>query len=113
MIALPERDNAGLQPGEVGTTKQTSDNSTPSISARERRLLLVLKAQGKTSRHDLDRLAGYENTPDGVLRLRRRFGFEIPMVKEPFIDRDGRKVRVGFYDLSQSDCAKLTALGIA
>lgn len=82
------------------------------FSPREVRLLQVLLARGEASRHDLDQLAGYENSPDGVMHLRRDFGLDIPMEKRPFIDRDGRKVRVGFYSLSNADREKLAAWGI-
>ncbi|HLO63488.1 MAG TPA: hypothetical protein VK165_11075 [Azonexus sp.] len=84
--------------------------SSKQLSPRERRLLTVLAERGKTSRHDLDRLAGYENTPDGVLHLRRRHGFELPMEKQPLLDRDGRTVRIGYYSLSESDRMKFAAL---
>jgi hypothetical protein len=80
------------------------------LTPRERRLLGVLAMQGEASRHDLDRLAGYENTPDGVLRLRRHHGFDLPMEKRPFVDRDGRKVRIGYYSLSPNDREKLAGI---
>ena len=91
----------------------TSTHSSKRLSPRERRLLSVLSEHGETSRHDLDRLAGYENTPDGVLHLRRRLGFELPMTKKPFVDRDGRPVRIGYYSLSDGDRSKLALLEAA
>lgn len=84
--------------------------SAANLSPRERRLLEVLTKQGECSRHDLDRLAGYENTPDGVLRLRRKHGLDIPMERRPLIDRDGRKVRVGYYSLSTKDVTRARAI---
>lgn len=73
------------------------------MNAREERLLSILMRQGQTSRHDLDKLIGAENTPDVVLRMRRKFGLDIDMEKKPFVDRDGKTVRVGYYSLSQRD----------
>lgn len=87
--------------------------SSKPLTARGRRLLTVLAERGSTSRHDLDRLAGYENTPDGVLNLRRHHGFELPMEKRPLLDRDGRTVRIGYYSLSESDLLKFAALEAA
>lgn len=115
MIAAQNGNGAALAGNPVCTANQSADNSTQTfaVSPREFRLLMVLKANGRTSRHDLDSLAGYENTPDGVMNLRRRLGFDLPMEKRPFVDRDGRKVRIGYYDLSDADRAKLLAAGIA
>jgi len=102
----PTKDNATGQGGEVDTANLSSSDSS-SLSSRERRPLNVLATCGETSRHDLDRMAGYENTPDGVMRLRRLHGFDLPMKKRPFIDRDNRKVNIGYYALSDRDREKL------
>lgn len=103
------KNNATGQGGVVDTANQPPNNSN-NLSSRERRLLNVLATSGETSRHDLDRMAGYENTPDGVLRLRRHHGFELPMEKRPFVDRDGRKVYIGYYSLSDRDREKFASL---
>lgn len=76
---------------------------------RERRLLTVLLQRGETSRHDLDGLIGAENSPDVVMRMRRKFGLDIDMEKRKFADRDGQTVRIGFYSLTASDRQKAVA----
>lgn len=81
------------------------------FSPRETRLLETLMNHGECSRHDLDRLAGYENSPDGIMRLRRHHGFDLPMERRPFVDRDGRSIRVGYYSLSDTDRIKLDQAG--
>lgn len=90
---------------EARTTIQVK-TTAHSLSPRERRLLEVLLNRPECGRHDLDALAGYENSPDGVMGLRRKHGFDIPMERRPFIDRDGKKVRVGYYSLSIDDASK-------
>ncbi len=75
---------------------------------RERRLLTVLLRRGETSRHDLDRLIGAENSPDVVFRLRNK-GLTIPCERRQFSDRDGEKVRIGIYSLTASDRQKAVA----
>lgn len=90
---------------DSGTTDQVETTTRP-LSPRERRLLEELLTRDECGRHDLDHLAGYENSPDGVMGLRRKHGFEIPMQRRPFIDRDGKKVRVGYYSLTAEDAAK-------
>lgn len=108
----PTKDNATGQGGEVDTANPSPRDSS-SLSSRERRLLTVLATCGETSRHDLDRMAGYENTPDGVMRLRRHRGFELPMKKRPFVDRDNRKGYIGYYSLSDKDREKLASTNVA
>ncbi len=76
---------------------------------RERRLLATLLQRGETSRHDLDNLIGAENSPDVVMRLRRKFGLDLDMEKRKFTDRDGQQVRIGFYSLSAADRRKAIA----
>ncbi len=76
---------------------------------RERRLLAVLLQRGETSRHDLDGLIGAENSPDVVMRMRRKFGLDLDMEKRKFADRDGQTVRIGFYSLSAADRPKAIA----
>ncbi len=98
-------ENAHLQKTEVSAgTAQFYLVDNP----RERRLLAVLLQRGETSRHDLDGLIGAENSPDVVFRLRNR-GFEIPCERREMIDRDGHKVRIGFYSLSAADRPKAIA----
>lgn len=92
------------RPQDSGTSA-----GTPSFNIenpREHRLLEVLLKHGEVSRHDLDHLIGAENSPDVVMRMRRKLGLEIPMVKRKFTDRDGNNVRVGWYSLSATDRQK-------
>jgi len=90
-----------------------SARTAQSYTARELRLLSALMDRGPTSRHDLDRLIGAENTPDVVMRMRRRHGLVIDMQKRPFIDRDGKTVRVGYYSLTEQDLKKVRSHGHA
>lgn len=105
----PTNDNAPGQGREVGTANSVEPHdSTPSIprcaaNPREDRLLSILMERGQTSRHDLDRLIGAENTPDVVMRIRRKLHLDIDMEKKPFVDRDGKTVRIGYYSLSERD----------
>ena len=69
---------------------------------RELRLLAELLKRSEVSRHELDGLIGAENSPDVVFRLRQR-DFGIPCERRQFIDRDGQKVRAGFYSLTPTD----------
>ena len=93
------------QQSDIGTTNKVETSARP-LSPRERRLLEILLDRPECGRHDLDHLAGYENSPDGVMGLRRKHGFDIPMERRPFIDRDCKKVRVGYYSLTAEDAAK-------
>lgn len=70
-------------------------------SPREIRLLSALQISQK-SREELDRIVGASNTPDLVLRLRRK-GFAIPCEKVPGIDRDGLPCHYGRYSLTEKD----------
>lgn len=93
---------------------QTPNESAPTSAfyidnPRERRLLAVLLQRGETSRHDLDGLIGAENSPDVVMRMRRKFGLDLDMEKRKFADRDGQTVRIGFYSLSAADRPKAIA----
>lgn len=94
----------------TGTADQVELSKTNQPSPRERRLIEVLECRTECSRHDLDRLAGYENSPDGIMRIRRKYGLDIKMERRPFIDRDGRKVRVGYYWLTDKDREMLPAV---
>jgi hypothetical protein len=108
----PIKDNATGQGGVVDTAYPSPGNSS-SHSLRERRLLAVLATCEETSRHDLDRMAGYENAPDGVMSLRRDHGFDLPMKKRPFIGRDNRKVYIGYYSLSDRGLERIVSANVA
>lgn len=102
--------NAPLRQRSESEARTADTAKITKLSPRERRLLEVLELRTECSRHDLDRLAGYENTPDGVMNIRRKFGLDIEMERRPFIDRDGRKVRVGYYWLTDKDREMLPAV---
>ncbi len=94
-------------------TASEGARTAQSYTSRELRLLSTLMDRGPTSRHDLDRLIGAENTPDVVMRMRRRYGLDIDMQKRPFVDRDGKSVRIGYYSLSDRDLEKVRSQGHA
>lgn len=77
------------------------------LNPRETRLIDTLLKHAEVSRHDLDKQIGAENSPDVVMRLRRKFGLEIPMVKRNVIDRDGKPTMPGYYSLSKDDKSSL------
>lgn len=95
------------RPQESGTSAGTAQFYID--NPREHRTLEVLIKHSAISRHDLDQLIGAENSPDVIMRMRRKYGLDIDMEKRPFIDRDGCKVRIGFYSLSAADRAKAIA----
>lgn len=115
--ARTRNDNAPGQGGEVGNAGNTqqarfSVDSQPAVKARfhianprEQRLLAALLDRGATSRHDLDGIAGCENTPDLIFRLRNS-GFDLPCERRRLVDRDGETVRIGIYSLTEVDRAK-------
>jgi hypothetical protein len=53
-------------------------------------------------REQLDREAGASNGPALVAELRDR-GLDLPCDRVPCLDRDGREVRRGIYNLTQRD----------
>lgn len=81
----------------------------PIRSERHRRVLLALLSGPKT-REQLDRAAGASNGPDVVLKLRRRYGLQLPCTLGAVRDRDGATVERGIYRLSQSDRPTVAAL---
>ena len=44
------------------------------------------------------------------MRMRRKFGLDLDMERRQFADRDGQKVRIGFYRLSEADRQKVSRL---
>lgn len=75
------------------------------LSPRARRILLALLV-GDCTREEIDRAAGASNGPDEVLRIRQRFGLEIPCTRKGSKDRDGQKVEIGVYRLTEDDRTK-------
>lgn len=69
---------------------------------REHRLLAGL-LQRDMSRETLDRAVGCSNTPDLILRLRRREGLDLPCSRQAGVDRDGNSVKYGVYSATAND----------
>ena len=109
-------DNAGLQPGEVGTlddTQRSEDYAMHHESAsmkRDARLLRLLLEYGPIRRRELDELLDTENTPDLVMRLRRNHGFDLPCERGLMIGGDGCPRSVGLYRLSDTDIPRARAV---
>lgn len=106
-------DTAANGPGHVGTGKNLEGDCGPLVvpvpvflpsirSQRQRRVLLAL-LEGAKTREQLDRIAGSSNSPDVVLKMRRRFGLDLPCTLEKVQDRDGRSVERGSYSLTPTD----------
>jgi hypothetical protein len=107
MTAL-RNDLARWQAGEVGRAKHREHADSTITNPRERRLLSALMS-GPLAREALDRAVGASNSPDVVLRLRRR-GFEVPCELRDGLDRDGRKCKYGVYRLTGNDADLATRL---
>jgi hypothetical protein len=59
--------------------------------------------QGPLTREQVDQTAGSSNGPDVIGRLRRHLGLTIPCKLESVLDRDGRRIERGIYELSPQD----------
>lgn len=93
----------------VKTNVQTTCPRAAQLTPRHQRLLLAL-LRGPQTREDVDRIVGASNGPDEVLRLRRRFGLDIPCVRRKGFDRDQHSVEFGIYSLTSADAQCATAL---
>lgn len=97
-----------MNSARVQTTKtsaQDAANHAANLLAsnpREVRLLRALALHSGLMREQLDRAVGASNTPDLVLRLRRR-GWDLPCVMVKLIDQDGFEIRAGRYSFSADD----------
>lgn len=118
MQATPESEK-GRRPGQTPTPMQATGDCadvrtdvqthTVPLSQRHRRILTALLA-GPQSREDLDRVGGASNSPDEVLKLRRRFGLVIPCERRKGFDRDQHRVEFGIYSLTGPDAQRATEL---
>lgn len=88
--------------GNELTSAQDSAKFAPVSNPRERRLLMALLHRA-LSREALDRTVGASNSPDHVMRLRRRHGLALPCKKVSGIDRDGEVIRFGVYQTTSED----------
>lgn len=94
-------------------SNHTASESAPSkrnfnptdLSNRHRRIAHALLVRSRT-REQIDAAAGASNGPDEVLRL-RALGLEIPCVRVPCIDRDGKEVQRGVYSFTAADRRKV------
>lgn len=85
----------------------TEKKFTGTDNPRELRAIHALLTRPQPREH-LDRSVGCSNAPDLVSRLRRR-GLEIPCSMIDAIDRDGKDVKRGVYQLTDGDKRKVRA----
>lgn len=97
---------APKKPGTSAAAKPPHFNPTD-LSNRHRRIAGALLTRSRT-REQIDAAAGASNGPDEVLRL-RALGLEIPCVRVPCIDRDGKEVQRGVYSFTAADRRKVNA----
>lgn len=72
---------------------------------RELRAIAALMRRPMPREH-IDREAGCSNGPDLVASLRRK-GLELPCARVKILDRDGREVQRGIYNLLPADRVKI------
>ena len=90
--------------GTSAAAKPAHFNPTD-LSNRHRRIAGALLTRSRT-REQIDAAAGASNGPDEVFRL-RALGLEIPCVRVPCIDRDGKDVQRGVYSFTAADRRKV------
>ncbi len=93
-----------------GRRKQGDSTSTGFLGTdnpRHLRALHGLLTRSQTREH-IDRIAGCSNGPELIAELRRR-GLNVPCERVPVIDRDGREVKRGVYNLTAADRRKIHA----
>ena len=90
--------------------------TTPALrlSPRQSRVLDALTTtSGWIAREALDRIAGASNSPDVVLRLRRKLGDDaIDMQQVDAIDRDGKRCKPGQYRLTEQGRQRLARMEV-
>lgn len=94
---------AGRDAGIVARQGRFEGTDNP----RHLRAIAALMTRARP-REALDREAGCSNGPALVAELRAR-GLAIPCDRVPVIDRDGREVRRGVYNLTDSDRRRVNA----
>lgn len=96
---------AGQGEGNAETELNTVNATTTDTfvdNPREARALRALWV-GPVSREAMDRIVGASNSPDIILRCRRKYGLTIPCNLVPFVDRDGKHGKSGVYVLTADD----------
>ena len=95
------------QKSETSAAGKHAHFNPADLSNRHRRIAGALLVRSRT-REQIDAAAGASNGPDEVLRL-RAYGLEIPCVRVPCIDRDGKEVQRGVYSFTAADRRKVNA----
>ena len=94
---------------DVRAFMATAGSRTLTLTSRQTRLLKSL-LDGPLSREHADRHTGTSNSPDIVFRLRKDYGLAIPCQRAEASDRDGKRVEIGIYSLTEVDRAKVVKL---
>ncbi|MFZ4538623.1 hypothetical protein [Propionivibrio sp.] len=96
-----------LPEGKPSAAAKRSDYSQFEITLRHVRILVALNVRSQ-KREQIDRIAGASNGPDEILRLRKKLDIEIPCVRIPAFDRDGKDIKQGVYSLTAADGRKIS-----
>ena len=91
-----------IRPTELRESVERAPHPSLVASPRECRLLMALLYRS-LSREALDRVVGCSNSPDHVMKLRRRHGLALPCQRVEGSDRDGSPVRYGVYSTTSKD----------
>ena len=105
-IKKPETVGAAIQAQSIArqsTINFTTKKFIGTTNPKRIRTLLALVYRDWVSREDLDRLIGASNSPDAIMRLRRKYGLDIIMREVQAINRDGRHIWYGEYQLAYDD----------
>ena len=90
------------------TDSETGAKHSAGLPERQQRALLAL-LRGPQTRNDIDTLCAVSNGPDLIWKL-RALGLEIDMTMQPGLNRFGRAIRHGVYDLRPGQDARITRL---
>lgn len=102
----------GLSAANAQTPMQTSADpiagarrSRPFTLRQQRAIDALLQGPVQTNR--LPALAGVNNGPDLVAKLRRKLVLALPCAIKTVTDRDGRRIEAGEYRLTAADRSKV------
>ncbi|MBN4063158.1 hypothetical protein JYT79_00090 [Cardiobacterium sp. AH-315-I02] len=87
----------------------TNTHNKPYISTNREARFLAQLLTGKTAVHDLRAILGAENHWQLKADLMEK-GWQISTTREPFTDRDGQKIRAGYYELTANQYDHATAV---
>lgn len=103
---------AGWNPVGASEDSHADSRTEPKHSAglpeRQQRALLAL-LRGPQTRNDIDTLCAVSNGPDLIWKL-RALGLQIDMTMRPGLNRFGRAIRHGVYDLRPGQGARIARL---